>query len=108
MDKQQRDTLQYLRKVADRFGYLLNPDEKALDRISRSLTENKVKYGKYYCPCKRHYPLDIKIDPLCPCKTFKDEIAQNGHCECHIFFSAEAAEQFSRKEGLLATVTCPG
>ena len=108
VDEQQNVTLEFLKKIADRFGYVLNPDDEALNRVAQSMTKIRIEYGKNYCPCKRHYPLDKEVDPLCPCETFKDEIAQNGHCECHIFFDADAAEKFKQRSGLLATVTCPG
>ena len=107
-DEQQNVTLEFLKKVADRLGYVLNPDEKALNRVAQSMTKIRIEYGKNYCPCKRHYPIKEELDPLCPCATFEVEIAQNGHCECHVFFNAEMAEQYGRRSGLLATVTCPG
>ncbi|MDP8238276.1 MAG: ferredoxin-thioredoxin reductase catalytic domain-containing protein [Candidatus Hatepunaea meridiana] len=108
MDEQQRTTQEYLGKVADRFDYVLNPDEKARGRIIQYMTENKIKYGKYYCPCKQHYPVDETKDPVCPCPSFKDEIDTNGFCECHIFFNSDAAVAARRSAGLLSTVTCPG
>jgi len=108
MDEHLKVTLDYLKKVADRFGYVLNPDEKGLDRISRYMTENKVKFGKYYCPCKQHYPVDRKADPVCPCEDFNDEIKRDGHCECHVFFELDAARNYMLRSGLLSTVTCPG
>jgi len=108
MDALQLSTLDYLKKVADRLGYVLNPNEKGLYRIVKYMAENKVKFGRYFCPCKQHYPVDQSADPVCPCPTFEDEIALNGHCECHIFFNAAAAENIRNSEGLLSTVTCPG
>jgi len=101
-------TTDYLLKVADRFGYVLNPNAKTLGLITGYLEENKSKHGKYYCPCKQHHPVDVKQDPICPCSTFKDEITKNGCCECHVFFDEEAAEKVRKSVGLLSTVTCPG
>jgi len=108
MNERHRSTLEYLIKVAARFGYVLNPNEKALGLITGYLAENKMKYGKYFCPCKQHFPIEIENDPLCPCPSFRDEIKSNGFCECHVFFDRSAAEKASRRTGLLATVTCPG
>ncbi len=102
------DTLSYLNKIAQRFGYQLNPDVKALNRLVEHLSKMKLESGKYFCPCKQHYPLDPKTDPVCPCNTFKDEIANQGHCECHLFFDKDAAIQAKRRPGLLAAVDCPG
>jgi len=108
MDELHNTALEYLRNVAQRFGYALNPDGKSLYRLVAQMARTKQEHGKYFCPCKQHYPLDIKADPICPCNTFKDEIAHQGHCECHLFFDIEAAVQAKRRPGLLATVTCPG
>ncbi len=107
-DAQRISTFENMKKVADRFGYVLNPDEKGLNRILTYMTENNARYGSYFCPCKQHYPIDRSADPVCPCPTFEEEIAQNGHCECHVFFDSVAAENVRRSEGLLSTVTCPG
>lgn len=100
--------LDYLGKVAKRFDYVLNPDDKALNRVVGYMAKNKAEFGKYYCPCKQHYPLDTKADPVCPCESFRAEISRDGHCECHVFFDQVAAASIEHRTGLLATVTCPG
>ena len=101
-------TLRHLKAVAARRGYAVQDDPRLLDRLLRSLNENRQRFGGYYCPCnKRHYPLEAKTDPICPCPEAGDEIAANGHCDCHLFFDAEAI-QAKRRPGLLATITCPG
>jgi len=108
MNKSPQITLDFLKKVADKFGYVLNPDENALARTASYMAGNEEKYGHRYCPCKHHHPVDPKTDPICPCPDFQDEIRRDGHCECHIFFDKDAAVQAKRRPGLLATVTCPG
>jgi ferredoxin-thioredoxin reductase catalytic subunit len=100
--------LNFARKIADKNGYDLNPDVTQLNRLFRHLAENRKNYGKSFCPCKQHFPVQPNIDPVCPCSTFHDEIEQQGHCECHLFYSQEAAEQRRKRPGLLAGVTCPG
>ena len=108
LEERNRALLKYLQKVADRNGYVLNPDEKALGRITSFMADNKVSYGKYFCPCKHNYPLNVDSDPICPCITLKDEILRDGYCECHVFFNPDAAHAVKRGSGLLSTVTCPG
>jgi ferredoxin-thioredoxin reductase catalytic subunit len=108
MNESFNETLQYLEKIAHRFNYALNPDEKALNRLVDHLSKMKAENGKYFCPCKQNYPLDTKTDPICPCNTFRDEVAHQGHCECHLFFDRDAAIQAKRRPGLLAAVECPG
>ena len=79
------------RKIAERFGYELNPDQSQLNQLIQHLTDNKANYGKYYCPCKQSYPVNPEKDPVCPCPDFREEIEKQGHCECHLFYSPEAA-----------------
>ena len=107
MDKLEA-ALKYLRAIARRYGLALNPDEAVVNRLAGYMAENKRRYGKYFCPCKQGFPLDPASDPVCPCGEFRDEIARDGHCECHVFFDAAATAQAKRRPGLLATVTCPG
>ncbi len=108
MEEPERTAVEYLTRIAGRLGYVLNPDDTALSRVVRHMAENKRRYGKYYCPCKQHYPVETGTDPTCPCAAFKEEIARDGHCECHIFFDPDAAKDLVKNPGLLATVACPG
>jgi ferredoxin-thioredoxin reductase catalytic subunit len=103
-----RPVLGFATRIAERHGYELNPDVAHLERLARHLTENKARHGRFFCPCKQSYPLLPDVDPVCPCEDFHDEIGRQGHCECHLFFSPEAAERVRQRPGLLATVTCPG
>lgn len=108
MNKEQLKALEHFQRIADRFGYVLNPTERTLERLVKHLAEMHELHGEYFCPCKRHYPLNTEVDPTCPCDTFEDEISSLGHCECHLFYDEEAAVQSKRRPGLLAAVTCPG
>ncbi len=108
MDELLQETLAYLQSLSDKLGFILNPDEKTLHRIAAGMAANLSRYGKRYCPCKQHYPLDAALDPVCPCPEFRDEIKRDGHCECHVFWEAAAAAEAKRRPGLLATITCPG
>jgi len=107
MDKAYEDAQRYLRGAARRRGLQLNPDDRIRERIVRHLADNKERFGRYFCPCKRHYPLDPDRDPACPCDEMAGEVQRDGRCECNLFFDAEAI-QAKRRPGLLATVTCPG
>ncbi len=100
--------LKIARKVAEKHGYALNPDPTQLRRLLKQLADNKANFGRYFCPCKQHYPLQPDNDPVCPCSTFHEEIKQQGNCVCHLFFDPEAAERARQRPGLLANVTCPG
>lgn len=108
IDPTLQPSLQFAKKIAEKNGYELNPNRTQLNRLCTHLAENKENWGRFFCPCKQHYPVNPETDPVCPCPTFRDEINQQGHCECHLFYSPEAAEQAKKRPGLLADVTCPG
>jgi ferredoxin-thioredoxin reductase catalytic subunit len=103
-----RLALEFAKKVAEKNTYELNPNEAQLQNLVRHLADNKAKHGRYFCPCKQHYPLQPENDPVCPCFTFHDEIKDQGYCECHLFYNRDAALQAKSRPGLLADVACPG
>ena len=75
-------------KYADSQGFQLQPDEKMLDFILSGLLKNKEKHGFRYCPCRRvtgNKEEDKKN--ICPCIYHKDEIKEDGHCKCLLFFA---------------------
>ncbi len=78
-----------LEKNAVKNGYILNPDKERLNKVVGLMTRNFREFGKYYCPCKQHHPLDPETDPLCPCEELHEEITENGHCTCKVFYRRE-------------------
>lgn len=101
-------SMSFAKKIAEKNGFKLNPNETQLHRLCNHLADNKENHGRLFCPCKQHYPIQPDIDPICPCPTFKKEIKEQGHCECHLFFSPEAELKMKSRPGLLANVACPG
>jgi ferredoxin-thioredoxin reductase catalytic subunit len=108
VDPALRAPLAFAEKVARKRGYVLNPNRTQRLRLAGHLAENKAKHGAYYCPCKQHYPLRPGEDPVCPCKDCDGEVENQGHCECHLFYSEAAAKAARERPGLLADVACPG
>ena len=83
-----------VKRYADKKGYTLNPDEEILESVIEGLAQNKLKYGKRYCPC-RIITGDPKKDKkiICPCVYHKEEIERDGHCHCMLFYAkAKEAE----------------
>lgn len=77
-------------KHAEDAGHQLNPDEKILNAILLGLFKNKEKHGEIYCPCRvitGDKEKDKKI--ICPCIYHQDEIANDGHCLCKLFWRKE-------------------
>lgn len=55
----------------------LNPDKTLVKEIDDKLKENKIIYGKRYCPCS----LVKNDDTVCPCKEFmENETLTECHC----------------------------
>jgi ferredoxin-thioredoxin reductase catalytic subunit len=80
------DNLRRLGEIAVAKGYELNPDRARLEKVVGLMTMNNMKFDKYYCPCKQSHPLNPETDLTCPCSTIDQEVAQEGHCFCKLFF----------------------
>jgi len=91
-------TEKFAHKVVKQFGWKFNPDEEIVERVLKGLTNNKLLYGKRFCPCFPVIEKDGKYvsadNRICPCKqAIEDEIPNKGACHCGIFCS----EKFSQK-----------
>ncbi len=67
-------------------NYHFNPDSETVNSLLGALTKRFEKYGKDYCPCRRvtgNAEEDDRI--VCPCAYHEQEIADEGHCHCHLF-----------------------
>lgn len=78
-----------LEEMAERSGFILNPDIERLEKVVGLMTENRVLAGQRFCPCKQSHPLDPGRDVVCPCPEWKSEIEAEGHCFCRLFFARE-------------------
>jgi len=81
-----KDTLTRTCEIAEKSGYLLNPDLARVQKVVGLMTMNLMDTGYYYCPCKQSHPLNTKKDVLCPCPGIKKEIDSDGMCFCRLFF----------------------
>ncbi|MRJ07083.1 MAG: sulfurtransferase [Epsilonproteobacteria bacterium] len=86
-------TEKFAHKVVKQFGWRFNPNEEIVERILKGLTNNKLLYGKRYCPC--FVPQFDGTDRICPCKpAIEKEIPEEGVCHCGIF----CTPQYRQKE----------
>ena len=104
-DDDYKKNYERLKKVGDKKGLIFNPNQDWVEQIIRLMTKNKEGYGKYYCPCKQHHPVDTKTDVVCPCPTMLEEIERDGFCHCRLFCAADYQKE---KFNILETITCPG
>ncbi len=84
-----QENLDRVKAVAEDHGHILNPNEMHLNKMLERMVKNFEQFGKYYCPCKQHHPLDPEQDPFCPCPEMDEEVVEDGHCECWVFFRKE-------------------
>jgi len=104
-DKAYNKNYDRLNKVGEKKGYVFNPNQNWVTQVIRLMTNNLREFGKYFCPCKQHYPVDTNSDIACPCPTLDQEVVDNGCCHCRLFFRKGFVKE---KFDILATITCPG
>lgn len=104
-DKVYVDNYERLKKICEKKGYIFNPNQDWVDQVIRLMANNQREYGKYFCPCKQHYPVDIKEDIVCPCPTLEQEVTDDGCCHCRLFCKKDFKKE---KFDILETITCPG
>ncbi|MFH1585923.1 MAG: ferredoxin-thioredoxin reductase catalytic domain-containing protein, partial [archaeon] len=78
---------QKLKTYAEENGLKLNDNEKVVEGIINGLLKNKENNGEAYCPC-RMVTGDKEKDKaiICPCIYHKQEIKDQGHCMCRLFW----------------------
>lgn len=104
-DKAYADNYERLKKICEKKGLIFNPNQDWIEQVIKLMANNQKQYGKYYCPCKQHYPVDTKEDIVCPCPTLEQEIADDGCCHCRLFCKKDFKQE---KFDILETITCPG
>jgi len=88
-------TQEFTKKVCERFGFELNPDDEINESVTYGLARNKMIYGKRFCPCfmveeDENGKARSVEDRICPCKPALDhEIPEKGLCHCGIFCTPE-------------------
>ena len=84
--KKFEELLKKFRDHAKKNGFHLNPDQKVVDSLIKTLVKREKKYGKKYCPCRRVKEIREEDDKIiCPCAYHKKEIERDGHCHCFLF-----------------------
>ena len=81
-----KDNLARIQDLAQKNGFILNPDEERIKKVVGLMTMNYDSHNDYYCPCKQSHPLDPEKDVTCPCTEWQDEIQKDGYCFCKLFY----------------------
>ena len=84
------DFLRAFRRVAEKKGWKVNPDEELLRSFAEGLLKNKERFGIAICPC-RIATGKREIDKLiiCPCVYAEEDIKEYGRCYCGLYMSDE-------------------
>jgi ferredoxin-thioredoxin reductase catalytic chain len=85
------EILAWARQYAREHRWILNPDIRQLEIVIRDLVRNEARFGARYCLCRirRNDPAkDLNI--VCPCIFHEEEIAEEGHCYCNLFYAGVA------------------
>jgi len=95
-------TEKFAHKAVEQFGWSFHPDEEIVERVLKGLTNNKIMYGKRFCPCFPVVEKEGKYvssdERICPCpQAIKDEIPNNGVCHCGIFCTPEFAQNYKKE-----------
>lgn len=86
-------TMEEVLKIAEENGWVVNPNSKIAESVLRALNRMYERYEVYFCPCKP--ALANKKDEngeyltKCPCKNAQNEINEDGHCHCNLFFKSK-------------------
>ena len=74
-------------KLAQRKGWMLNPNTPIADSVIEGLARNKLMRGKRYCPCSLPSG-NPDVDKLfiCPCRDAEKDVETDGHCHCYFFY----------------------
>lgn len=64
-----------------------NNDLVLVAEIREALNKNKKTYGERYCPCVPafKYTEANANDYICPCKDFRENVAEGEICHCGLY-----------------------
>lgn len=85
-----------IRMVAQKEGYLLNPDQEIREGIIEGIAVNEEKLGYWNCPCRRASgDRASDQDIICPCSYRDADLAEYGRCYCALYVTQEYLDKGS-------------
>lgn len=99
--KELADVQVFARAVAERRGWVLNPDTEFRDRILGGLATNYNRYGFFLCPCRDGDGDRVaEKDIACPCAYAGPDVAEHGHCFCALYLAPDCAARVQQGASL--------
>ncbi len=87
-EKSAADALAFMRGVAEKNGWRLNPDPEHLEGLAEGFAKNHNRYGFYQCPCRDSWgDPERDADISCPCAYCVADQAEHGHCYCGAYLT---------------------
>jgi ferredoxin-thioredoxin reductase catalytic chain len=86
------DAKAFIRAVAEKNGWVINPEDDFVGQIAKGLAVNYNTYGYYLCPCRDgDGAREADQDIICPCEYLRADHEEYGHCLCGLFLSSRFA-----------------
>jgi ferredoxin-thioredoxin reductase catalytic subunit len=93
------DIRKFVKNVADRNGWSVQPDESFLQTVLSGLEKTRETYGYFLCPCREGWGTRAKDhDIICPCEYAREDIEEYGNCYCGLFVSEKMLSSGNRPE----------
>ncbi|HEY9055492.1 MAG TPA: ferredoxin-thioredoxin reductase catalytic domain-containing protein [Rectinemataceae bacterium] len=91
-EKNLEDTRLFASMVAEKQGWVLNPDQEFLGDLLEGLKANYNRYGYFLCPCRdTEGNREEDKEAICPCVWSRKDIPEFGHCYCALYLSRDFA-----------------
>jgi ferredoxin-thioredoxin reductase catalytic subunit len=87
--------------VAQKQGWVLNPDREFYETLVEGLVSNFNRYGYFLCPCRdTNGSRDADKKDICPCLWSRLDVPEHGHCYCALYLSQEFAASGKEPSGI--------
>lgn len=94
IEEKKEEIRDWVEGYAKEMDFELNPVQKQCETVLTGLARNQVRFGEPYCPCRlRSGDPEKDREIICPCVYHEDEIKNEGHCHCNLFFSEDGARR---------------
>lgn len=91
----------FTRMVAEKQGWVLNPDPEFYGSLVEGLRANWNRHGYFLCPCRdSEGGKEEDRNSICPCVWSRADIEKYGHCYCALYCSKTFVESGREPSGI--------
>jgi len=100
-EKNLEQTRVFTEMVAEKQGWVLNPDKEFYGTLVSGLMANWNRYGYFLCPCRdSEGGRESDAKAICPCVWARSDIEKYGHCYCALYESKDFAASGKEPSGI--------